>query len=186
MVTRSRLHLARTKLIGAWGNRAVGLKAISFGLIGAVNTTVDYAVFLLARAALARSAAALGMFVWLADSCRCGNPKTILLIIANVTAWLVAVTGSYIMNSSITFAAESRRKLRWRAYTTFIVSGIAGLIANTAALVFAAEILLLPILFAKAIAICASFIVNFLLAHFVVFHTRGVRGADDPGGQRLR
>jgi putative flippase GtrA len=94
------------------------------------------------------------------------------LIAANVTSWLVAVTGSYVMNSSITFAAESGRQLRWRDYAIFVVSGIAGLFANTATLVFAAQFLLLPIWLAKAIAILASFVVNFSLSHFVVFRVR--------------
>jgi putative flippase GtrA len=89
-----------------------------------------------------------------------------------MTSWVVAVTSSYIMNSSITFAAESGRKLRWRSYLTFAVSGIAGLIANTAALVVAAQILLLPVWIAKAAAILASFVVNFSLSHFVVFRRR--------------
>jgi len=96
-----------------------------------------------------------------------------LLIAANVTSWLVAVTGSYMMNSSITFATESGRKMRWRDYIAFVVSGIVGLIANTATLVFAAEILLLPVWVAKGVAILASFIVNFSLSHFVVFRVRG-------------
>ncbi len=36
------------------------------------------------------------------------------LIVANVLAWMVAVSGSYVMNSYVTFAAESGRKLRWK------------------------------------------------------------------------
>ena len=48
------------------------------------------------------------------------------LIPANVLAWLVAVSGSYVMNSFITFAAESGRQLRWRDYGAFVASGIAG------------------------------------------------------------
>ncbi len=164
---------ARNKLADAWRNRAISLKAISFGLIGVVNTAVDYGVFLLARATYAHLPAALAVFGWLSAACRCGTPETILLIAANMTSWLVAVTGSYIMNSSITFAAESGRQLRWRDYLTFVVSGIAGLLANTATLVFAAQILLLPVWMAKAVAILASFIVNFSLSHFVVFRVRG-------------
>jgi putative flippase GtrA len=166
------------RLSEAWRNRAVSLKALSFGVIGVINTAVDYGVFLLARAAFERSATALAVFAWVAQSCRCGSPETTLLIAANITSWLVAVTGSYIMNSSITFAAESGRQLRWRAYATFVISGIAGLIANTATLVFAAQVLLLPIWLAKAVAILASFIVNFSLSHFVVFRSRGGREAD--------
>src|SRR5262249_41956708 len=69
--------------------------------------------------------------------------------------------GSYVLNSLITFAAESERKLDRRAYATFVVSGIAGLIANTAALVLATQILLLPVSIANAIAVLVSFIVNF-------------------------
>jgi putative flippase GtrA len=164
---------ARDKLAGAWRSRAISLKAISFGLIGVVNTAVDYGVFLLARAGYEHLPAVLAVFASLSDACRCGRPETILLVAANVTSWLVAVTGSYIMNSSITFAAESGRKLRWRDYTTFVVSGVAGLIANTATLVFVAQILLLPVWVAKGVAILASFVVNFSLSHFVVFRVRG-------------
>ena len=58
------------------------------------------------------------------------------------------------------------------AYLMFIVAGIVGLIANTATLVFAAQVWLLPVYVAKAIAILASFVVNFSLSHFVVFRVR--------------
>src|SRR5262249_8411595 len=122
----------------AWRTLAISLKAISFGLIGVVNTAVDYGVFMLARAAYAHSPLALALSGWVSDVCVCGSPEAILLIDANITAWLIAVTGSYIMNSSITFASESGRQLRLSAYFTFVISGIAGLVADTAALVFAA------------------------------------------------
>jgi len=164
---------ARAKLEHAWRNRALSLKATLFAAIGVVNTAVDFGVFLLARTALERSSAALAVFVALAGGCHCGSPQTLLLIAANMMSWTVAVTGSYVMNSSITFAAESGRKLRWHDYLTFIVSGIAGLIANTAVLVLAAQILALPVWLAKGVAILASFVVNFSLSHFVVFRVRG-------------
>ena len=34
-----------TRLAQAWQDRAVSLKAISFGLVGLVNSAVDFAVF---------------------------------------------------------------------------------------------------------------------------------------------
>jgi putative flippase GtrA len=172
---------ARARLAEAWRNRALSLKAITFALIGLVNSVVDYGVFLLARTALGRSPAALAVIGSFADRCHCGRPETVLLIAANVMSWTVAVSGSYIMNSSITFATESGRKLNWRHYVTFVVAGIAGLIANTATLVFTAQILLLPVWLAKGIAILASFVVNFSLSHFVVFRVRG--GAADDAGE---
>jgi putative flippase GtrA len=89
------------------------------------------------------------------------------LIAANVLSWLVAVSCSYVMNSFITFAHESGRKLSWRAYGTFVASGIAGVIANTTTLVVAAH--WMPVIAAKLLAIIASFLVNFSLSHFVVF-----------------
>ena len=90
---------------------------------------------------------------------------------ANVIAWFVAVSFSYVMNSSITFATESGGKLRWKDYAAFAASGIAGVIANTTALVAASYFM--PVLAAKLLAILASFVVNFSLTHFVVFRPRG-------------
>jgi putative flippase GtrA len=135
------------RLIEAWRNRAVSLKAASFAVVGVVNTLVDLGIFLVAY-----------------------NAFGIPLIPANVLAWLIAVSGSYVMNSFITFAAESGRQLRWRDYGAFVASGVAGVIANTTTLVVAAY--WMPVLAAKLLAIAASFAVNFSLSHFVVFRTR--------------
>jgi putative flippase GtrA len=167
-----RLYTLRLQLLNGWRNRTVSLKAISFALVGVVNTVVDYSVFLVARAALARSAAVVSLFFSVAAHCGCATPTTVSLIAANMMSWMVAITGSYIMNSSITFAAESGRKLRWRSYMIFVASGIVGWLANTATLVFAAQFLLLPVWVAKAVAILASFCVNFSLSHFIVFRVR--------------
>ena len=155
------------KLADAWDNRAIRIKAISFALIGLVNTVIDYSVFLSARAALEQTTEVPALF-----AARSVSRDTVILITANVAAWLVAVTGSYIMNSSVTFAVESGRRLRWRAYAAFVGAGIAGLVANTVILVFGAKCLLLPLWIAKAVAILASFLVNFSLSHFVVFPVR--------------
>jgi putative flippase GtrA len=74
------------------------------------------------------------------------------------------------MNSYTTFAAESGRQLKARAYGVFILSGLAGLIANTTALVLASYVV--PVLVAKVVAIGVSFLVNFTLSHLVVFGNR--------------
>ncbi|HEY7248556.1 MAG TPA: GtrA family protein [Xanthobacteraceae bacterium] len=139
-----------TRLAEAWERRAVGLKAASFAVVGVANTLIDLSVFLTAYAVF-------------------GLP----LVPANLLAWLVAVSGSYVMNCFITFAAESGRQLRWRAYGAFVLSGIAGVVANTATLVVASY--WIPVLLAKLLAIGASFAVNFSLSHFVVFKTRQPR-----------
>lgn len=172
MTEASLFERARTRLIAGWRGGALSLKAIAFGLVGVVNTAVDYGVFLIARAALDHAAAAQAAFASVSNLCQCGNAAAILLIVANTMSWFVAVSGSYVLNSKITFAAESGRKLRWRAYFAFVVSGIAGWFANTACLLIAAEVLLLPVWLSKLLAILASFVVNFSLSHFVVFRVR--------------
>jgi len=172
MTRASRFDSTRDWLSHAWRDRGVSVKAFSFAMVGVVNTLVDYGVFLLARAVLSGSVAGLAAIGSLNDFCQCSNATATTLVVANLISWSVAVTGSYVMNSAITFAAESGRQLRLSAYLTFVASGVAGLLVNTATLLFAAEILLLPVWLAKAVAILASFLVNFSMSHFVVFRPR--------------
>jgi putative flippase GtrA len=139
------------RLTVAWHERAVALKAISFAMVGIVNTAIDFGVFWTTARFL-------------------GWP----LVPANVLAWLVAVSFSYAMNSFITFGPESGRILRWRDYATFAASGVAGMVASTATL-FALSYVL-PVLVAKLLSILVSFVVNFSLSHFVVFRTRRPQG----------
>ncbi len=135
------------RLAVAWHERAIALKAASFALVGVVNTAVDFSVF------------------WTAANFL-GWP----LVLANVVAWLVAVTFSYAMNSVITFGPESGRVLRWRDYASFAASGVAGMVASTATLL--ALSYFIPVLLAKLASILVSFVVNFSLSHFVVFRER--------------
>jgi putative flippase GtrA len=157
-------------------------KAISFALIGVVNVVIDTSVFLLAYAYLKADAAALRPLDALAQWCACVNHDTLVLITANTMSWVVAVSCSYAMNSFITFAAESGRRLRWRDYGTFVASGILGAVTNTAALVIAAQFM--PVLAAKGCAILVGFVVNFTMSHFVVFRTRREGAGDTQGAFR--
>ncbi len=145
-------------------------KAISFALIGVINVAVDTSMFLLSYSYLRSHAAALHPLDAFAQWCACTSRDTLTLVTANVIAWVVAVSGSYAMNSFITFAAESGRRLRWLDYGTFVASGILGVIANTTALVVAAQFV--PVLPAKGCAILTAFAVNFSMPHFVVFRPR--------------
>jgi putative flippase GtrA len=145
------------RLAAALGGRLALLrKAGAFAGIGFINAGVDFAVFWTAVQAF-------------------DMPK----VPANVLAWLVAVSASYTMNSFITFAAESGRKLRWRSYGTFVASGLLGMIANTATLVIGDKLFTavvadedLRLAAAKIAAIGVSFVVNFSMSHFVVFRHR--------------
>ena len=141
------LGTLQTRLLDAWRQRAVSLKALSFATVGVINTAVDAALFFLL----------LGY-------------ATTSLVVANVGAWLVAVSGSYVMNSLTTFSAETGGRLSFRHFPGFIMSGIVAVTASTTAVVIAAKFM--PVWAAKAIAILVSFAVNFSITHFVVFRRK--------------
>jgi putative flippase GtrA len=124
--------------------RAIMFKAVSFGLIGVVNTAVDFSVFLLGY--------------YLLD---------LPIVMANMLSWAVAVTCSYLLNSRITFSIDARRELAFRTYFEFVLAQVAGFAANTATVVIASRFM--PVLLGKVLATGASFMVNFSLSHFVVF-----------------
>lgn len=89
------------------------------------------------------------------------------IIVANAIAWLVAVSGSYVMNTFITFHAETGRVLRFRYYVSFIASGMFGMAATTTALVVLS--LYIHVMFAKLLSILVGFVVNFTISNLVVF-----------------
>jgi putative flippase GtrA len=133
----ARLHAASRE-------RATMFKAVSFGLIGFVNTAIDFAVF------------SFGYYF-----------LDLPIIAANLVSWVFAVSTSYVLNSMITFSIESRRELTVRTYATFVVAQLAGFAANTTTIVVASHFV--PVLFGKVLATGVSFMVNFSLSHFVVF-----------------
>ena len=94
------LQNLRARLTEAWRRRAVSLKALSFATVGLINTAVDASIFFLLLGFVTSS-----------------------LVVANVTAWLIAVTGSYVMNSFTTFSAETGGRLRLKDYAGFVGSG---------------------------------------------------------------
>ena len=144
----SHLRIAE-RLRKAWSDRAVALKAVSFAAVGVVNSLVDFAVFSFSYYYLA-----------------------LPILAANTLAWVVAVTGSYVMNSTITFAAESGRRLALKSYFGFALSQVAGFCANTVTVWCLVELAHVQAWAAKIAAILVSFAVNFSLSHFVVFRAR--------------
>jgi len=157
------------RFAAAWTERAIVLKAVSFALVGIINATVNYIVFWVTLRVIAASPALEGFIARAAHALDL-TAEDAGAIFANVVAWVVAVSGSYVMNSFYTFAAESGRKLTWRAYFAFAASGVLGLVADTTALLIASRFL--PIMLAKLVAIGAGFVVNFSMSHFVVFRPR--------------
>jgi putative flippase GtrA len=128
-------------------SRPLAAKMATFATIGLGNTLIDFGVFTFAYKFL-----------------------ELPLVPSNVLSWLIAVSGSYVMNSLITFHAESGRTLNRKGYLTFVASGILGVIAATTALVVLSYFM--PVFAAKLGSILVGFVVNFTMAHFVVFRPK--------------
>jgi putative flippase GtrA len=141
------MKLFLPQIVESWLSRPMVSKMISFGVIGLGNTVIDLAIFTFAYQVL-----------------------SLPLVPANVLAWLVAVSGSYVMNTMITFHAESGRVLRRKDYLSFVASGVLGVIATTTTLVVLSHFM--PVIAAKLASIVAGFVVNFTMSHFVVFRSK--------------
>ena len=141
------MKLLLPQIVEGWLSRPIISKMISFGAIGLGNTIIDLAVFTVAYQVL-----------------------NLPLVPANVMAWLVAVSASYVMNTNFTFRAESGRVLRRKDYFSFVASGVLGVIATTTTLVVLSNFM--PVIAAKLASIIAGFVVNFTMSHFVVFRPK--------------
>ena len=104
---RQILNSLLQRVVEAWRTRALPAKAVSFALVGIVNTLIDANVFAIAYGIV-------------------GIP----LIPANGLAWLVAVSFSYAANAMTTFGPESGQMLTIRDYLRFVMSGVVGGLAR--------------------------------------------------------
>jgi len=128
----------------AWRKRTILAKLFSFASIGVVNVVVDVAIFSIAY-----------------------NILHLPLILSNIIAWSIAVSGSYAMNTKITFGRETGGTFRLKHYLRFAASGVLGVIAATTVLVVLSHYT--AVFVAKLVSIVAAFGINFCMSHFVVF-----------------
>jgi putative flippase GtrA len=135
-----------SQLTAAWRSRTIVAKLFSFATIGVVNVAVDLIVFSIAYRLF-----------------------HLPLVPSNVIAWAIAVSGSYAMNTKITFGWETGGAFSWEHYFRFAASGILGVIVGTTALVVVSQYT--NVFAAKFVSIIAAFGVNFSMSHFVVFRT---------------
>jgi putative flippase GtrA len=149
------MKLILSRNLVTWLARPTVAKMISFGVIGVGNTVIDLAIFSVAYSVLA-----------------------VPLVASNILAWLVAMSISYVMNTMITFRAESGRVLRRKDYFNFAASGMLGVIATTATLVMLSHFM--AVILAKLASILAGFVVNFTMTHFVVFRQKKPELPDGP------
>lgn len=120
------------------------LEFLRFGLVGVVNTFVDFVVFVL--------------LYRLTDI----DP-----LLCNGIAFLVAVTNSYLMNHHWTFR-DTGSTLSFKAYIRFVVLNTGGLLIGTLAIVLLGEYM--PLELAKLIAAGLTLIWNYTCSKMFVFN----------------
>jgi putative flippase GtrA len=139
-----------SQIAAAWRGRTIIAKMFSFAAIGVLNVAVDVTVF------------SIGYKLF-----------QLPLVLSNVLAWAVAVSGSFAMNTKLTFNRETGGAFSWKHYLRFVASGVLGAIVATATLVVLSQ--LTNIFVAKFLSIVAAFGVNFSMSHFLVFRTEQLK-----------
>ncbi|GKU80194.1 GtrA family protein [Paenibacillus sp. L3-i20] len=116
------------------------IQFIKFSLIGVLNTTIDFLVFMLL----------VGLNVHYAG--------------AQAGAYLAGMTNSYIMNSTITFRAERKDDSKaegWKRRLRFLFWNGVMLTLSVMLIAFASEVIGLSDLLAKAIVTALIVVLNF-------------------------
>jgi putative flippase GtrA len=132
------------QIAATWRRRTVVAKLLSFATIGVINVAVDVMVFSIAYQLF-----------------------HLPLVLSNIVSWAVAVSGSYAMNTKVTFGKETGGAFSWKHYFHFAASGVLGVIVATTTLVILSKYT--SVLVAKFVSILVAFGLNFSMSHFVVF-----------------
>ncbi len=123
----------------------MSLEFIRFGLVGVINTAVDFAVFVLLY-----------------------RLTGIDPLLCNGIAFLVAVTNSYLFNHHWTFR-QSGRPLSFAAYVRFVALNAGGLVIGTIAILLLGG--LVPLEIAKLVAAGITLIWNYTCSKLFIFNT---------------
>ncbi len=123
----------------------MNLEFLRFGLVGVVNTAVDFAVFVLLY-----------------------RGTDIDPLLCNGVAFLVAVTNSYLLNHHWTFR-KSTSNISVAAYVRFVALNAGGLLIGTLAILLLGGVM--PLELAKLIAAGLTLIWNYTCSRLFVFNT---------------
>ncbi|CAM3046095.1 GtrA family protein [Sporolactobacillus spathodeae] len=124
----------------AWQKIRLLRQVIIFGLVGVMNTAVDFFTFLLLTQVF-----------------------SIYFAFAQVISYSAGMLNSYLFNSKITFSASGKSKTR---LVKFIVLNVAVLLLT---LIIMHSLLSLPLIIDKLISTFVGLVVNFLLSKYWVF-----------------
>lgn len=118
-------------------------RPLKFALVGVGNSVIDFCVFYAGHEKIGLS-----------------------IVLANLLAFLVAVTFSYVINSLYTFSRPHQELLNVRKSLLFVLGAILGFIVATAVLLLLAKMMNLYV--AKLLAMIVSFCVNYNLSRAIL------------------
>jgi putative flippase GtrA len=124
----------------------LGREFLRFGLVGVVNTALDFCLFVL-------------LYRW----------AGLEPLLANGLAFAVAVSNSYLMNHHWTFARSGGER-SFLAYARFVVLNAGGLLLGTLAILVLGEYMLPEL--AKLVATLLTLVWNFTSSRHFVFKPR--------------
>lgn len=124
-------------------------KFIKFGLVGVLNTLINWIIFALL------------------------NFVGVYYIIANIIAYAVATVNSYIWNSKWVFKYNGKDKKE--TTVRFVILNLLGLALNTAILYFLVDMLLFNKLAGLVITTAIVMVINYLLNKIWVFNEGNIK-----------
>lgn len=124
-------------------------KFIKFGLVGVLNTLINWIIFSLL------------------------NFVGVYYIIANIIAYAVATVNSYIWNSKWVFKYNGKDKKE--TTVRFVILNLLGLALNTAILYFLVDMLLFNKLAGLVITTAIVMVINYLLNKIWVFNEGNIK-----------
>ena len=123
-------------------------RVIRFGMVGGINTLIDFGVFLLLHYVFG---------IW--------------VMVAHVTGFCVATLNSYLLNKYWTFDDKSSHSPK--QILTFLGISLAALVISSAIVYIGKDYM--PAFMAKILAIGVAMVWNYLGNRFFVFHHRETR-----------
>ena len=124
-------------------------QAVRFGLVGVVNTLVDYTVYFL-----------LMRIPFVSEH----------YLIAQVCGYSAGMVNSLFMNKYFTF--KQKEKMSLKQVGLFVLVNLLALGMSSLVLIFAEEKLMLGHFWSKTISMAGSIVVNFVGSRFLVFRKK--------------
>lgn len=125
-------------------------RVLRFGIVGVINTAVDIGIFSLLFYSFGAS-----------------------LLVANTAGYLVAVSGSFVLNKNWTFSETKHEGRAERQYLLFIGLGLGGLALSN--IVVWSLTHFMPEIASKLASVVVLFVWNFGTSRLIVFRARPSR-----------